>query len=120
MCCLGSEPANGFISSSAHYKQFVIVEKPKTSHSRRSVTIPPSTVTALREWRSRQLEERMKLGPDWSDWGLVFTTQLGTPIHRRNVKRTLDRLLAKAKLAHQRIHDLRHAYATLTMAPARI
>jgi len=94
-------------------KQFVIVE-PKTSHSKRTLIIPMPAVNALREWRIRQNEERMMLRPDWSDWGLVFTTEMGTPIHRRNVKRTLDRLLTKAKLAHQRIHDLRHAYATLS------
>ena len=94
-------------------KQLVLSEKPKTDHSRRVLTIPQPAVTALREHRARQLEDRMRLGPDWTDTGLVFATELGTPLEPRNIKRALDKLLENAQLPHCRIHDLRHACATL-------
>lgn len=58
----------------------------------------------------------MRLGPEWTDNGLVFTTEFGTPLDPRNVKRVLDGLLKTAKLPHRRIHDLRHACATLLLA----
>ena len=93
-----------------------VMGSPKTGKSRRILTIPPSAAAALREYRSRQLTERMKLGADWTDSGLVFTTEWGTPLDPRNVKRVLDGLLADAKLPHYRIHDLRHACATLLLA----
>jgi len=69
-------------------------------------------VSVLREWRRRQKEERLKLGEDWPDTGLVFTSEEGTAIEPRNVNRLFDRPLSDAKLPHMRIHDLRHGYAT--------
>ena len=58
----------------------------------------------------------MKLGPDWEDTGLVFTTQGGTPIDPRNVKRVFDKLLDDAELPHMRLHDLRHGCASWLLA----
>ena len=36
---------------------------PKTSHGRRTITLPASTIEVLRDHRKQQLEERMALGP---------------------------------------------------------
>src|SRR5262249_38653407 len=96
--------------------ELVFVSKPKTASSRRTLSIPEPALVALREWRTSQLEERMLLGRDWEDNGLVFTSQIGTAIDRRVVGRTLDKVLAEAGLAHRTIHELRHAYATLSHA----
>jgi integrase len=97
-------------------KRKLELSEPKTKSSRRVLNLPDSLVSKLREHRTRQLEEKMLAGPNWRDTGLVFTTRLGTPIDPRNVKRRFDALLKNAKLAHYRVHDLRHFCASLLLA----
>src|SRR5215470_8101279 len=54
---------------------------PKTKSSRRRVELPLLAVAALRAYRARQAEERLKLGEAWEDTsGLVFTSTVGTPL----------------------------------------
>jgi integrase len=65
----------------------------------------------------RQLEEREKLGSPWRDYGLVFCTQVGTPLNRNNVHaRSFKPLVERAGLPPTlRFHDLRHSFATLML-----
>ncbi|MBA2452911.1 MAG: site-specific integrase, partial [Chloroflexia bacterium] len=88
----------------------------KTTRSRRTIPLPAVTIDALRQHRVRQLEERLMLGGEWNDHGLVFTTSLGTPLDARNVRRWFTRLLEDANLPVLRFHDLRHSCATLLLA----
>ena len=88
----------------------------KTEKSERVLDIPKVLLQKLREHRTRQLEDKMRLGQDWQETGLVFTTAFGTPIDPRNVKRKLDAILKSAKMRHYRIHDLRHFFASLLLA----
>ena len=94
----------------------LVFDEPKTKTSRRVLSLPNSLVSRLREHRTKQLEEKLSAGPEWKENGLVFTTSLGKPIDPRNVKRSLDRILEKAKLPHFRVHDLRHFCASLLLA----
>lgn len=90
---------------------------PKTGRSRRDVELRPEAVQALREHRKRQLEERMKLGGTPEDSGLVFATTTGTPVRRQNLqRRNFKPILREAGLPDIRFHDLRHTFATLTLA----
>jgi integrase len=52
------------------------------------------------------------------DHGLIFTTQVGTPVNRHNFYcRNFKPLLKKAGLPHTvRFHDLRHTCATLLLS----
>ena len=99
----------------------------KTAKSRRTLSLPEVCVAALRKYRTRQLEERLKAGERWSDTGLVFTTQvykpgkkvnvkIGAGLDPRNVSRVLANLLEAAKLPKIRFHDLRHSAASLLIA----
>jgi integrase len=90
--------------------------EPKTALSRRTITLPTSAVTALREQRVRQIEERLLAGSEWRDWGLVFSTCIGTPMDPSNVTKRLHGLLDRAGLPRQRFHDLRHCAASLLLA----
>src|SRR6266545_6727274 len=97
-------------------ESFVLVE-PKTVRSRRTIALPSVAVNVLRTHRARQMEERLMAGSLWEDdWGLVFTTATGRPLHGTNVTRTFQQLLAKAGLRRQRFHDLRHSCASLLLA----
>jgi integrase len=51
----------------------------------------------------------------WEDWGLIFTTRLGTPLSPRNDYRDFRRLVAAAGLRRVRLHD-RHTAASLMSA----
>jgi integrase len=70
----------------------------------------------LQQRREVQAADRDLLGPEWPDNDLVFTTQLGTPIHPRNDYRSFQTLISKASLRRVRLHDLRHTAASLMLA----
>ena len=98
-----------------HDSKLMLVE-PKTSRSRRTLSVPGTATKALRTHKVRQLENRLAAGPDWQDLGLVFTTGRGTPIEPRNPYRDFVRLLERAGLPTMRFHDLRHSAASLMLA----
>ncbi|GAC1560809.1 MAG: site-specific integrase [Herpetosiphon sp.] len=89
---------------------------PKTEHSKRTIPLPLPTIAALREHKIRQMEERLLLGSDWLDQGLVFPTPMGTPMDKGNLGKQFRALLANAGLPRMRFHDLRHCCASLLLA----
>ena len=91
---------------------------PKTAKSRRTVKLTVRAVEALQRHREAQLEESEKVEGLWQDHGLIFTTQVGTPVNRHNFyARNFKPLLKKGGLPHTvRFHDLRHTCATLLLS----
>ena len=85
---------------------------PKSERSRRTIALPAVAVGALESQRERQDEQRLAAGERWQEWGLVFTSSVGTPLEPSNVSGRLHRQLAAAGLPRQRFHDLRHCFAT--------
>jgi integrase len=55
--------------------------EPKTAKSRRSLTLAPEVLDALRAHRARQVTERLSSGAGYTDSGLVITTEDGRPMH---------------------------------------
>ncbi len=89
---------------------------PKTAKSRRTIRLPDVAVFALKRHKALQTQERLRAGDLWQDWGLVFTTEIGTPLDKSNVRnRSFYPLLEKARLPRIRFHDLRHTCATLLL-----
>ncbi|MFI0453934.1 tyrosine-type recombinase/integrase [Actinomadura sp. 6N118] len=81
----------------------------------------PWRVAALRAHRLRQQTERQALedlaGPGASsDHGLVFTKPNGQPLHPQTVTEHFKDLADQAGLLPIRLHDLRHAAATVMLA----
>lgn len=88
----------------------------KTSRSRRSLTMPPQVVTALRAHRRVQNEERLAMGERWPhEWAsLVFVSEAGTPLNGANTRREMRNLTARAGIeGHVTPYDLRHTAASL-------
>jgi integrase len=90
-------------------------QAPKTRKSRRTLPLPQPVITALREQRMRQAEDRLRAGSSWVDNGLVFATAVGTPIEPRNLTRHFYSVRDRAGLGSTRFHDLRHTCVTLLL-----
>lgn len=91
--------------------------EPKTSRSRRTVALPLDAVATLLVQQAMQDRERRRHGDRYADYGLVFASRLGTPLLVRNVIRSFKAALTRAGLpTRYRVHDLRHAMATVMMA----
>jgi len=95
---------------------FTLVE-PKSDRSRRLLgPLPPELLNTLRAHRTRQAEE-MLASSRWDDeWGLVFTTRTGRPLHSSDVTHAFQAHLAAADLPKKRFHDLRHTCASFLLA----
>ena len=85
---------------------------PKTTKSRRVVVLPSVVVEALRAHRVTQVAERLAAGPAYDDGDLLFADQIGRPWHPDAFVSAFRKIVAKAKLGHVRLHDLRHSHAT--------
>jgi len=68
----------------------------KTRQSRRRLQALPITLAALKAHRARQAAEKLKAGNAWTDAGLVFTTEIGTPIDPANLRRAFRALIKAA------------------------
>lgn len=89
----------------------------KTNKSRRRIPLSTPVLSALKNHRRNQLEERMKLGAGYQNLDLVFASQLGTPLQRKNfTDRHFKPLLEKCGLPKIRLYDLRHTMATLLLS----
>lgn len=80
---------------------------PKSKRSRRTIPIPPDLLDALRMHRERQREHIAK-AINWKEHGLVFPSEVGTPLRPRNINRLHDKMVARANVPDVTVHDLRH------------
>jgi len=83
----------------------------------RSIPISTSLIIALKTYKRKQLEDRMKIALDYQNFDLVFRLKLErlyftVIICRRHFKP----LLKKANLPNIRLYDLRHTNATLLLS----
>jgi integrase len=94
----------------------LIFSEPKNA-SRRTVPLTATAVEALKRHGKRQAEEKMRVGSLYEDGGLLFASEIGTPLDAQNiVNRSFKPLLKRAGLPSIRFHDLRHTCATLLLA----
>ena len=104
-----SEPKGGWI-----------FEAPKSGKGR-SIRLTRKAISALRQLRKRQLEERLHRETGlWTDHGLVFPSTMGTPISGGNLNRSFEAVLERSGLPTVRFHDLRDTCATLLLRQASI
>ena len=90
------------------------IETPKSGQSRK-VDMSQQLTNTLRELKHHRKVETLKRGwarmPEW-----VFVTLDGKSYHESFIRRVFYKALNKASLRKIRIHDLRHAYATLRIS----
>ena len=92
--------------------------EPKTQKSRRSIPLPKSMIAKLKTHRKKQLEHRFKLGQAYHNLDLVFASEVGNPLHYRNItQRHYEKILENAGLHKEGfvLYSLRHSCATLLL-----
>ena len=87
-----------------------IISTPKTNKGKRTVFLTKQAINAImkiREKNSKYLNDNDR----------VFVTTVGTPLNRRNLRRSLNSLQKNAKTSIQNsgLHVLRHTFATLAI-----
>jgi integrase len=90
--------------------------EPKTAKGRRSLMLAPEVLEALRAHRAHQAAERLSWGADYTDSGLVITTEDGRPMHPETLSGVFVRQARWVGLPPIRLHDLRHSVASILLA----
>ena len=89
----------------------LVISEPKTDRSRRTVPLSPAVVAMLRRHRTEQKAEKLRAGDQWTDSGLVFTTELGAAVDPRNLLRVIEAAAKAAGADGVGVHTLRHSAA---------
>lgn len=93
--------------------------EPQTAKSRRTVPLPKSILPRLKDHKRQRLEQRLKIGAAYAKHDLVFATDLGKPLHYRNLtQRHFEKVLEHTgmKDAGFVLYSLRHSCATLLLS----
>ena len=93
----------------------MLLQRPKTIAGEREIALTAQTVAVFRRQQEAQAVERMIHGEGWNPDGLVFPSEAGTPLMRRNVSRAWAILRDRAGLPRYGLHALRHTAASLQL-----
>ena len=89
-----------------------MTNKTKGGDGRRYISLDADTIEQFNSHRKRQITERLYMGSSWTETGYVFIREDGKPLDEGTVTRLFSKLLKRAGLRHNRLHDLRHLHAT--------
>jgi integrase len=92
-----------------------IFKEPKTSHSRRLVSMTPKLAGFLREYRQERKALCHQLGVELSLDDLVFANIEGKPLDPSMLSHNFGKIAKRADLPGVRFHDLRHTFASLML-----
>ena len=92
-----------------------ILREPKSKRSRRQIALSPSLVIMLWDHRMKQEQARRLLGKTLAHTDLVFSHADGRPFRPNSVTRALQVIAESVGLKGVRLHDLRHAHATILL-----
>lgn len=101
----------------------VVTSTPKTATSQRTIGLDPLTVSVLRTHRALQNGWRLAAGEAWDGDDMVFTDEVGRPLHPSAVSKLFTQAVRAAGIRLIRFHDLRHGHATAALeagAPLKV
>jgi integrase len=94
-------------------KTELVLNPPKTSHSKRTIPIHPPVLLAIKRQQNRQRKQKLKAGSAWQDTDAVFASEFGTRMYPSNFYKRYVKLIRQSDLRYVRPHDLRHTVAVL-------
>jgi len=93
----------------------LVVMQPKTTQSRRMISLPPAAAVMLSGLKPKQREQRQLLGGTSTEADYVFAHADGRPMYTKTVSRAFSDMVEEAGIRHVPLHDLRHTHATLML-----
>lgn len=94
-----------------------MVDETKTDAGVRMIELPESLTLRLRAHKVIQAQERLLAGERWQEFGLVFTTVVGTTLEERRIVTIFkDALTAAGPPRSIRLYDCRRTAASLLYA----
>jgi integrase len=94
-------------------KQGLEFAEPKTDRARRTIALP--TVEVLRQHHREQTARKLAAGSTWQDLNLVVELGDGGPVDPSEISRKFIDITKRAGAHGVRLHDLRHAFATMLL-----
>jgi integrase len=82
------------------------------NNGQRRVPLDIETIEQFQVHRKNQLKERLAIGQHWQETGYVFVQENGIPLSTNTVSDLYRKLIKKAGLRPNRLHDQRHLHAT--------
>lgn len=86
--------------------------KTKSDAGVRFVPLTPRQQAMMTAHLERLADERKRLGMEWKEHGLLFPSDVGTPMIPRNLNRHYYQTQEKAGIPHYTLHATRHTAAT--------
>jgi integrase len=96
-------------------KEFGLRFKTPKSGKVRVVPIADALVCALNAHKAKQNEERLRLGRAYSDQGLVFCNEDGSPWPPDTLTKQFASAAKKVGMSGFRLHDVRHCFASISL-----
>lgn len=90
----------------------LVLKEPKTKTSIRKVFLPKTVAEMLLKRQAEQNELKELFGDEYTDYGLVFCSPMGTPIEGQVINRALNKLIEDNGLPKVVFHSLRHSSIT--------
>lgn len=88
------------------------VTRPKSSSSVREIPIPDKLSTELKSLDILVKQEKLRMGPAYTNNDLLFPSITGTYLNEQNLRRSWQRALERLGMPYKKFHSLRHTYAT--------
>lgn len=86
----------------------------KTDNSNRTVAIPNICIEYLQKLQTAQKEQRLFIGPNWTDSGYVLINEIGEPIYPRLPSKWFIDFVENLEGVHRiTFHQLRHTHVAL-------
>lgn len=90
----------------------LVLKKPKTESSIRTVWLPKTLAYLLRDWKEKRDKLKEFMGEEYVDYNLVLTLETGWPCEDRVIGNQFERLKKSAGLPDVVFHSLRHSSTT--------
>ncbi len=91
----------------------VITKEPKNETSKRVISAPQTLLQLLKQYKTCQTEQRMKVANLWQESNRLFTTCNGSPMFPDSISNWFCDFIKENNLPHITFHGLRHTSASI-------
>jgi integrase len=89
--------------------------EPKSDHGRRQIPLPASATSVMVQHKADTVARLETLSAKWNEESLLFTNELGEPLHPDSITHAWMKLVNSLGLKGIRLHDARHTHASIML-----